>query len=72
MTLFETIEGYKGGIYTPLSWDSNSGSKNDMNTFMFNLNYRQKYKKIKNDSINCSKRYGPWTLGFGFYKDNQM
>ena len=24
LTLFETKEGNKGGIYTPLSWDSNS------------------------------------------------
>jgi len=30
LTLFETIEGTKGGIYTPLSWDSNSQWKNDI------------------------------------------
>ena len=45
LTLFETIEGYKGGIYTPLSWDSKSGWKKDMDTFIFNLSGGQKYKK---------------------------
>ena len=55
LTLFETKEGNKGGIYTPLSWDSNSRWKNDMETFIFNLNKNQKYKKLKNDySIYCN------------------
>ena len=67
LTLFETKEGNKGGIYTPLSWDSNSEWKNDMKTFMFNLNKNQKYKKLKNEnSIYCNNSYGPWTYGFGF------
>ena len=47
LTLFETKEGYKGGIYTPLSWDSNSDWKKDMETFIFNLNKNQKYKKLR-------------------------
>ena len=73
MTLFETTEGYKGGIYTPLSWDSKSGKKNDLNTFMFNLNKRQKYKKIKSDnSTFCANTHGPWTSFFGFHQKNQM
>ena len=73
MILFETTEGYKGGIYTPLSWDSNSSAKNDMDTFMFNLNNRQKYKKMNNkQSIYCNTKDGPWTYGFGFDLDNQM
>ena len=73
LTLFETIEGTKGGIYTPLSWDSNSEWKNDMDTFMFNLNKNQKYKKLKNnDSICCNNSSGPWTYGFGFHGNNQM
>ena len=68
LTLFETIEGYKGGIYTPLSWDSNSGSKNDIDTFMFNLNNKQKYKKMNNNqSIYCLNTHGPWTIYFGFH-----
>ena len=73
LTLFETKEGNKGGIYTPLSWDSNSNWKNDMETFIFNLNKNQKYKKLQNDySIYCAQSYGPWTTYFGFIKDNQM
>ena len=33
-------------IYTPLSWDSSSGRKDDMETFIFNLNKNKKYKKL--------------------------
>ena len=73
LTLFETKEGNKGGIYTPLSWDSNSSWKNDMETFMFNLNKNQKYKKIQNEkSIFCQNNHGPWIPYFGFYQSNQM
>ena len=73
LTLFETKEGIKGGIYTPLSWDSNSRWKIDMETFMFNLNKNQKYKKLINDySIYCYNSCGPHTLKFGFHQDNQM
>ena len=45
LTLFHIEDGNKIGFYTPLSWDSNSQFKNDMETFMFNLNKEQKYKK---------------------------
>ena len=58
-----------GGIYTPLSWDKSSGSKNDSEkaTFMFNLTKREKYKKIRGaDSIWCTNFFGPWTINFGF------
>ena len=73
LTLFETKEGTKGGIYTPLSWDSNSSWKNHMETFIFNLNKTQRYKKIKNDySIYCTSNYSPWTYCFGFNQANQM
>ena len=69
LTLFETKEGNKGGIYTPLSWDSNSGWKKDMETFIFNLNKKQKYKKLKNnESIYCDTTCGPWVSNFGFYQ----
>ena len=58
--------GNKVGIYTPLPWDSNSNWKNDMDTFIFNLNKNQKYKKSKfNYSIYCSSSYGPLAAGFG-------
>ena len=73
LTLFETKEGVKGGIYTPLSWDSNSSWKHDMGTFIFNLNKNQKYKKLQNKySILCENNRGQWIYGFGFYQDNQM
>ena len=45
LTLFHVNDGNIVGIYTPLSWDSNSGWKSDMDTFIFYLN---KYKNIKN------------------------
>ena len=73
LTLFATKEGYKGGIYTPLSWDSNSEWKHDMESFMFNLNKNQKYKKLKNElSIYCVNSFGPWIPYFGFYQSNQI
>ena len=74
LTLFYTQDGNKGGIYTPLTWDTKSETKKDKETFMFNLNKNEKYKKIdeKKTSIFCTKDYGPWTYSFGFYKDNSM
>jgi len=73
LTLFETKEGNKGGIYTPLLWDSSSGWKEDMETFIFNLNINQKCKKLKNGySIKCNSDYGPWVSSFGFYRTNNM
>ena len=73
LTLFDIEDGIKGGIYTPLSWNSNSEWKTDMDTFIFNLSKNQKYKKIQNyNSIFCESDYGPWVNGFGFLGDNQM
>jgi len=67
LTLFEIEGGVIGGIYTPLSWDSSSGWKEDMETFIFNLSIGQKYKKLKNEnSIYCSNNHGPWIYFFGF------
>ena len=44
-----------------------------METFMFNLNKKQKYKKLQNEnSIYCNNSYGPWTYGVGFSQINQM
>jgi len=44
-----------------------------MESFMFNLNKNQKYKKIKNGcSTYNSLDYGPWSYCFGFCKQNQM
>lgn len=56
ISLFHVNDDNKYGIYTPLSWDSNSGWKNDMNTFIFSLTKNKKYKKLKIDmSIFCKK-----------------
>ena len=69
LTLFETTDGNKGGIYTPLSWDINTNDwKHDLETFLFNLNKNKKYKKIKKEkSILCKNDHGAWIYSFGFY-----
>ena len=71
LTLFHIKEnGYKVGIYTPLSWDKNYGYKKDMETFIFNLNKEQKFKKLKpeNSIAQQSDYVGPITEYFGCYK----
>ena len=71
LTLFYVNDGNIVGIYTPLSWDSTSGWKDDMDTFIFNLNKNQKYKKLKQDhSIYCTSSYGSYASCFGL--DNSM
>ena len=68
LTLFHVKDGNIVGIYTPLSWDSNSNWKNDNDTFIFNLNKEKKYKKIISDhSAYCNSTYGPYTYAFGCY-----
>ena len=68
LTLFHVNDGNIVGIYTPLSWDSMSGWKNDNDTFIFNLNKEQRYKKIKSDaSAYCNNAFGPTTADFGCY-----
>ena len=67
LILFLVSDGNIGGIYTPLSWDTISNTKCDNNTFMFNLNKSEKYKKINDQtSIWCTAYFGPWTIYFGF------
>ena len=67
LTLFHSEDGNKGGIYTPLSWDTKSREKSDSETFMFNLNRNEKYiKKHKRTSIWCLDYFGPWTISIGF------
>ena len=73
LTLFHVKDGNKVGIYTPLSWDIISGWKNDMETFIFNLNKNQKYKKLQPDSSAlCNNSNGPCTFGFGYNFTNSM
>ena len=73
MTLFHVNDGNKVGIYTPLSWDSKSEWKNDMETFIFNLNKNQKYKKLKSyGSVYRLSSNGPTTADSGCYSVNSM
>ena len=74
LTIFKTEDGNIGGIYTPLSWDDHHTVwKNDLDTFMFNLNKSEKYKKLKNEcSIYLEKNHGPWIAHFGFHITDQM
>jgi len=68
LTLFHVNDENIVGIYTPLSWDSSFLGywKKDMDTFIFNLNKNQKYKKLKNEcSIKCDSSNGPCTADFG-------
>ena len=69
--MFHDNDGNIVGIYTPLSWESPTSikEKNDMDTFIFNLNKYQKYKKIKSDeSIWCDSSFGPDTARLGCEK----
>ena len=68
LTLMETEEGNKVGIFTPLSWDNQTGEKMDMETFIFNLNKCQKYKKYNNKkySIYCDNSFGPGYIALDF------
>ena len=71
LILFLVGDGNIGGIYTPLSWDTESKTKYNQETFMFNINKKEKYNNINNDkSIWCLDHFGPWTVNFGF--DNTM
>jgi len=66
LILFHIKEGDKIGVFTPLSWDSISESKNDMRTFLFNLNKNIKYKKIREEkSICCKNNHGPYVYDLG-------
>jgi len=61
LILFHIKDGDKIGLFTPLSWDSNSEGKNDLGTFLFNLSKNKKYKKIKKEhSIYCYYNHGPY------------
>ena len=67
LTLFCTKDDNIGGLFTPLSWDNKSSIKNDKETFIFDLNKKEKYKKANNNqSIYCDSDYGPYTCNFGF------
>ena len=61
LSIFELDEEIIIGIYTPLNWDTNSDWKDDLDTFIFNLNKKKKHKKISTIlSIYCNKEFGPF------------
>ena len=62
MTLIKSSEGFIIGGYSPLDWDSNSGWKNDDETFLFSITNKKIYKKIRKNqnSIYGGKKVGPW------------
>ena len=73
LSLFHVKDGNKVGIFTPLSWDKNSGWKNDMEIFIFNLNKKTKYKKLNEGfSIYCANNFGPYTVFFGYHSTYSM
>ena len=73
LTLFHVNDGNIIGIYTPLSWDSISNWKNDIDTFIFNLNKNLKCKKlISEQSIYCNSSYGPTTARFGYSSNSPI
>ena len=74
LTLIQTKDdGNIVSIFTPLSWDIQSSTKCDKESFMFNLNKNTKYKKVNDKtSIYCTEEHGPWTYSFGFRKENKM
>ena len=60
-------------IYTPLSCDSTSSWKNDINTFIFNLNKNLKRKKlISEQSIYYNSLYGPITARFSYNSSSHI
>jgi len=66
LVLTKLKDGRILGGYTPLSWDSSSGQKYDLDSFLFSLTDNKKFPKInKEQSINCYSSYGPWFYSFG-------
>ena len=72
ITLFKKSDGPVIGFYSPLSFDSNYGNfKKDMNTFIFNLDNKIKFEKIKEDgSIYCNNNFGPYVAYFGMWGED--
>ena len=69
ITLFEKADGIIIGFYSPLSFDTTfKNFKEDMNTFIFNLNNQTKFeKKRKDGSIYCSDTFGPYVSYLGMW-----
>lgn len=72
LTLFYLTNQNKVGFFAKESFDTNSGWKIDPCCFLFNLNQKQKYGKLKSDNINnmdksfyCANNCGPSANGLG-------
>ena len=67
ITIFEKTDGTVTGIYSPLSFDTSYNNfKQDMNTFIFNLDNLTKFEKINSEgSIYCKDTFGPYVSYFG-------
>jgi len=72
LILFHTKEGKKVGMFTSLSWVSDSLSKKDKEAFVFDLNKNKKYNIINDIEIYCDKNYGPHISCFGYFKIPNM
>ena len=76
LVLVESIDGYKFGGYTTLSWDTFSHGKKDDKTFLFSLNknkiFKKREDKLKERDIYCSSSYGPDFGGNDLYFNNNM
>jgi len=61
VTVILTENNEKIGGFTSLNWEGNGIDKNDDKTFIFDLNNRKVYKKLKKDkpSIFCHENRGP-------------
>ena len=69
ISIFEKTDGTVIGIYSPLSFDTSYNNfKQDMNTFIFNLDNLTKFEKIKaGGSIYCKDTFGPYVSYFGMW-----
>ena len=68
VTLIKSSEGFVIGGYTSVDWNSNSGWKNDNETFLFSLTEKKKFRKkeFNTYSIYCGNDVGPWFPFIGF------
>ena len=74
LILIKGKDGRVFGGYTPLSWDSTSRKKCDLDSFLFSLTDNKKYPKKNKDlqSIDCYSLLGPWFYNLGFYINSSM
>ena len=60
LVIGESVSNKIFGGFTSQKWDQNSGTKNDDNAFMFQLNQMKIYYVIKGKGgIYCGNNYGP-------------